>query len=293
MSALRSGASPLTRLVEAIDGADPLSLVARLTLVLAILNTNNDPPLFVLAIVVAVVAFRSPRLHRNGWLWLAYGLVIGARQLSAWEGIDNHVIVTTYWILALGLSLLAPDPARALRTNGRLIIGLVFAFAVLWKLLSPTFVDARFFRYTLLLDSRFDWVTTSVGGLSPPEYDENVARVVGLRAGTAGPSVALTETPTMVALARVMTWWGLALEAFVAGTLLGPLRPRWAWLRHAGLLAFCLTTYLLVPIGGFGCLLAVLGFSLAGDDVRLRRVYVLLFAALVVYSPLWAVVLGS
>ena len=275
-----------------VDRADPLSLVARLTLLLAVLNTNEDRPLFVLAIVACVLAIRSPRIHLSPWFWLAFGLVIAVRQVSAWEGVDNHVIVTTYWMLALGLSLLAPDPMGALRTNGRLLIGLVFAFAVLWKLLSPTFVDGRFFRYTLLLDDRFSSVTTGVGGLSDADYDANYDRVRDLRAARAGDAVPLTETGTVRALATVMTGWGLALEAAVAAALLAPLRGRWRWARHAGLLAFCLTTYLVVPIGGFGCLLAVLGLALAGDDPRLRRAYVLLFAALVLYTPLWRVLFG-
>lgn len=279
-------------ITAAVDRADVLSLVARLTLLLAVLNTNEDRPLFVLAIVACAVGFPSTKVHLRPWFWLGYALVIAVRQLSAWEGVDNHVIVTTYWMLALGLSLLAPDPLAALRTNGRLLIGLVFAFAVFWKLLSPSFVDGRFFRYTLLLDDRFSWVTTGVGGMPEGAYEANYGRVQALRGADVGASVPLVETGRIRTLATVMTGWGLAVEALVATTLLAPLRGRWRWARHAGLLAFCLTTYLVVPIGGFGCLLAVLGLALAGDDLRLRRAYVLLFAALVLYTPLWRVLFG-
>lgn len=279
-------------ITAAIDRADVPSLVARLTLLLAVLNTNEDRPLFVLAIVACAAAFPSTRVHLSPWFWIAFGLIIGVRQLSAWEGVDNHVIVTTYWMLALGVSLLAPDPLAAMRTNGRLLIGLVFAFAVFWKLYSPSFVDGRFFRYTLLLDDRFSWVATGVGGMPDAVYEANYGRVGALRSAEAGGAVALMETGRIRTLATVMTGWGLAVEALVATTLLAPLRDRWRWARHAGLLAFCLTTYLVVPIGGFGCLLAVLGLALAGDDLRLRRTYVLLFAALVLYTPLWRVLFG-
>ncbi|MFP5318135.1 MAG: hypothetical protein ACLGI2_07540 [Acidimicrobiia bacterium] len=279
-------------LTAAIDRADLLSLVARLSLLLAVLNTNEDRPLFVLAVVACAVAFPSPRIHLSPWLWLGLGLVIGVRQLWAWEGVDNHVIVTTYWLFALGLSLLAPDPLAALRTNGRVLIGLVFAFAVFWKLFSPSFVDGRFFRYTLLLDDRFSWLATGVGGMPEAAYDANYGRVQSLRAAEAGGAVTLVETGRIRTLAAVMTGWGLAVEALVAASMLAPLPGRWRWLRHAGVLAFCLTTYLVVPIGGFGCLLAVLGLALAGDDVLPRRTYVLLFATLVLYTPLWRVLFG-
>lgn len=285
------------RAVGAIGNADPLDLVPRLSLLLVVLNTNDDPPLFVLSIAVCAVALRQKRLYRSPWLWIGLAVVIGARQLSHWEGIDDHVVVTTYWALALGLSLLAPDPAAALAANGRRIIGLVFGFAVLWKLFSPDFVSGDFFRYTLLLDDRFGRLARGIAGLSGADYRSNFAAVAALRAGRAGTAVALAETGTIPTLARLMTYWGLLVESVVAASLLFPLRGRARWARHAGLFAFCLTTYLVVPIGGFGCLLAVLGVSLSGDHPaeagpRLRVAYVVLFAALVVYAPFWRVLLG-
>ena len=43
--------------------------------------------------------------------------------------------------------------------NARALIGLAFAFAVLWKLLSPDYLDGRFFRVALVEDHRLEPIT--------------------------------------------------------------------------------------------------------------------------------------
>ena len=61
------------------------------------------------------------------------------------------------WCLSLALALATRAPAALGAHYGRRIVGLVFLFASLWKLvLSPDFVDGRFFRMTLLSDARFE-----------------------------------------------------------------------------------------------------------------------------------------
>jgi hypothetical protein len=53
------------------------------------------------------------------------------------------------------LSLRDAQPAHTLAFNSRSLIGLAFTLAVLWKaVLSPDFLDGRFFRVTLLTDPR-------------------------------------------------------------------------------------------------------------------------------------------
>jgi hypothetical protein len=56
--------------------------------------------------------------------------------------------------------------------------------------------------------------------------------------------------------------------------------------RHAALVAFAGTTYLVVPIGGFGTLLLVLGSAMVTTD-RARLAYYAGAVALLVWSGVW------
>ena len=66
------------------------------------------------------------------------------------------------------------DPPRALARTGRLLLALVFAFAVIWKaVVSPDYLDGRFFAVTLLTDDRFSDAVKLVGGLSQAQLAES------------------------------------------------------------------------------------------------------------------------
>src|SRR5436190_1875544 len=83
------------------------------------------------------------------------------------------------------------------------------------------------------------------------------------------------------ALAAALATWGtLALEAAIAALSLAPLPGRVAeGLRHAALLAFCLTTYALAPVAGFGWILVALGAAQCRpESQRLRAAYVATYA---------------
>jgi hypothetical protein len=55
--------------------------------------------------------------------------------------------------------------------------------------------------------------------------------------------------------------------------------------RHLLLLAFCLTTYAIAPVAGFGWLLAILGLSQCPDEWRaLRSAYVVIFAFITIIA---------
>jgi hypothetical protein len=57
---------------------------------------------------------------------------------------------------------------------------LAFALAVLWKaVLSPDFLDGRFFRVTLLTDPRFGEVAMLAGGLTQDQLDQNRQSLAG------------------------------------------------------------------------------------------------------------------
>lgn len=272
--------------IARLVGEDPLLFLLRASLVGLVVISNDDPWIFGAAALTSIVALPLPRLMRNPWLWAALFTAIGLRQLATWHTIDDHTIVMTYWCGAVALGLRATDPAATLAASARYIIGTLFALAAGWKLLSGQFLDGTFFRYSLLFDDRFEFVADVVGGTSRAVHEANVDEVSRLLSRDGTGTAVLEEGTRNVILAQAFTWWGVAIEAAVALVFLAPLPLRWGWLRHAVLVAFAATTYLIVPIGGFGTLLLVLGAAMATSD-RGRTAYYLGAAGLLLWAGLW------
>jgi hypothetical protein len=287
MTATTTPHSLTARLRRALAG-DRTDVVLRLSLIVLVTNSVTYPLLFVAAAVLAVVALPRPRLYRSPLLWFAFGAALAARVLWDWEGVDNHVILTVWWAFAVGVSLLGADAGRSLAANARLLVGLAFLFATLWKLISGEFVDGSFFHYSLLLDDRFRYLAESMGGLGHDAYVSNHGVVGGLRDSSGSGPAGLVTTDAIRMTAAVLTWWTLAIEAIVAGAFLVPVR-RLAWVRHGSLLVFAFTTYLAVPVGGFGVLLMVMGLAQCDLGDRARLHWVAAFAFLLVWAPLWRV----
>ena len=284
-AAVRAGARADGGLAR-LRAMDPLLLVLRASLVVLLVNSNDDPPVLVGVALVCVVALPRPALLRSRWLWTAAFVAIGLRQLATWHTIDDHVVVTTYWCGAIALGLGARQPRVTLAASARWLVGSVFLLAAGWKVLSGQFVDGTFFRYTLLFDDRFEVAARVVAGTTERIRDADLTAVNGLLAGGGRGEVALQEGPRAAELALVLTWWGVAVEAAIAAAFLLPLRERWRWLRHATLIAFATTTYLVIPVGGFGSLLLVLGAAQARSD-RGRAAYVAGAAGLLAWAGVW------
>jgi hypothetical protein len=185
-----------------------------------------------------------PRVRQSPRTWGAATTIVCARVLAAWPLADNHIYLLAYWCLAITLALGSHTPADILRPASRWLLGAAFAFAVLWKaLLSPDYVDGRFFRVTLLTDDRFADVLMTVGGLTPDQVRLARNALAPLPDGAERvEDEQLTEPPAVRRLAMFATWTGLSLEAAIAVLCLLP-AGRLARTRHGAILAFLVTTY--------------------------------------------------
>ena len=145
-------------------------------------------------------------------------VLIAIRIAGDWPLADNHIYLLCYWTLAIALALRAPAPSSALATTSRWLIGLAFALAVLWKtVLSPDFLDQRFFRVTLLTDPRFGVVAQLIGGLSADELEANRTALAPLPHGAELlDSPEIHEPARLRAFAAIATWGVLVLEAAVS-----------------------------------------------------------------------------
>lgn len=274
------------RFLRPLRDMDPLLLLLRASLIALLVNSNDDIIVMLPMALVCFVALPRPGLLRSSLFWAGLFVAVGLRQMATWSTIDDHIIATTYWCGALALGLGARDPRATLAASARFLVGALFAFAAGWKLRSGQFADGTFWRYSFLFDDRFAVVARHLGGTSDAARSANHAAVDALIDGPGTGSVFLREGPHNATLANLFTWWGLVIETAIAAAFLLPLRRRWGWIRHACLLIFTITTYVIVPVGGFGTLLLVLGAAQA-DTVRLRLAYYLGVAVLLVWSGLW------
>jgi hypothetical protein len=149
-------------------------LVPRLTLLVLLFNPIGEGGIRSVGLQLAGLGVMFPALARCPSLWCGLTLLSGWWVVVDWPLADNHAYLLCYWCLALGVSLVARDHGAALALNGRLLIGLAFACATLWKaVLSPDYLDGTFFRVMLMVDQRFEAPVRLVSGLSPEQLAAN------------------------------------------------------------------------------------------------------------------------
>ena len=266
--------------------------VRRLTAIALLLRPMGDWYVRPAILALAMLALISPAALKRAWLWNALALLIAVRIVGDWPLADNHIYLLAYWCLAIGLASAAPLPAAALARSSRLLIGLAFAFAVIWKaFLAPDFIDGRFFRVTLLTDPRFEDAAVLIGGLSRDQIRANREALAALPEGAvhAEPPV-IVETTRLKRLAWMSTFGILAMESAVSVVMLLPSAFTTLVLRHFLLLSFCAVTYAFAPVAGFGWLLLAMGLAQCQDEWTVVRViYLGMFLLVLFYSEVpWA-----
>jgi hypothetical protein len=280
---------PVRALLRELDRVPGADLALRLTLVALLFKPVGGAwtrPVIALLAATGLL-FEAPR--RSAWLWSALLALCFWRVASGWPLGDNHAYLLCYWLLAALVASLARDGERVLAWNGRILLGLVFAFAVLWKLqLSPDYLDGRFFLVTLVDDRRFEDFTRLAAGLDGHTLDALRALVREHRDGLRPPAPGDPALPArLVALAHGLGISLLLIEAVVAAAFLAPRSWRLSRARDGLLLAFCSGTYALAPVEGFGWLLLGMGVAQCEPArVGVRRTYLVVFA-LVLLTSRW------
>jgi hypothetical protein len=263
-------------------------LPLRLTAIVLLLRPPEIWWLAVSSTLVAGLALLFRKVRHASLTWAALGSIVVVRIIDAWPLADNHIYLLAYWCLAIAFALKTASAAVTLRVSSRWLLGAAFTFAVLWKAgLSPDYLDGRFFRVTLLTDDRFADTLMLVGGVTADELLQNRQILVPIPEGAElSEPHTLIEPPRVRALAMVATWGALLMEASVAVLCLVPAR-RLQLARHASILTFCVLTYALAPVAGFGWLIATMGLAKCHPDQRaLARAYVAVFFVVMAFSEL-------
>ena len=268
------------------------ALALRLTALVLLLRPMGPWTLRPLILAAAGLAILSPRALISSWTWYALTGLLVARIVADWPLPDNHVYLLAYWCLAVALALSAAEPGRELMTSARLLIGTAFLMAVIWKgVLSPDYLDGRFFRVTWLTDERFEDAVQLLGQLSPPQLEHNRVALQPLPEGAELLDQPTLEEPLAFrSLVLASTWGILIMEALVACAFLIPFGGRATYLQHGLLLCFCGITYAIAPVAGFGWLLLTMGVALCRPDQQLLRgMYVATWFLVLLYSEVpWA-----
>ena len=281
--------TPASKLVaRRLADLDVLDLASVATLFLIVLNSGRSTVLLAAALIVCVIGVFSGRARQSAWFWFAISGGVALANLRDWYLIDNHKYLLNYWCLAMGVAHLSNDPKKILRLNARVIVGLVFLLATLWKLASTEYLSGGFFHYHLLLDTRFELVARFVGGLSAESIAANQQLVGNMVRGSGAPLVSLHDAVRLRSIALVFTWWGLIVEALLAVAFLVPIKRLTARWRNYLLWLFAMTVYPVVPVIGFGGQLMLMGLLQSDEeDSFSRRVYVGLLLVTPFYSLLW------
>ena len=163
-------------------------------------------------------------------------------------------------------------------------------------MLSPDYVDGRFFRVTLLTDERFADASLVFGGLSPEQMAENRKFLEPLPEGAAAAHPAglrRAAAPARVRLGGHLGRPGAGSGRRRAVPDPGRGRPWRRGMRRCSL--FCATTYALAPVAGFGWLIATMGLAQCRPNQRaLRGAYVAVFLLILLYSEIpWTGVLAD
>ncbi len=237
-----------------------LDIAARLTLVILLLKSTGVWYVQIPMVPLCVAGLGFSAVYRRWEYWATISAILAVAYFRNWFAIDNHDFLLGYWCLALAFSVAREDPAQWLAKNARLLVGLSFLFAVLWRAMSPDFLTGDFFHFLFLTNTRFTWLASVVGGLSAEALAGNQAAVATL---VSDPSTIapLTSSPTLPILAIVVTWWVFLLEATIAMAFLLPLTGQWSKTRDLAMLAFLFSTYAAASVVTFGWILAVMGFS--------------------------------
>jgi hypothetical protein len=270
---------------RAVASLEPMDLALRLTALDLLLRPVGGPRLRPAFVGLAALVLLVPPWLRARAAWAALAALAAVRLVADWPLADNHAYLLAYWCLAVTLALGGPAPGEALARSARLLVGLAFAFAVLWKaVLSPDFLDGTFLRVTLLADPRLDALAPATTGLSPEALQPWRDWIAGHGSVSAAPG---PLPPRLQLVVAVATAWTLALEGAVAASFLAPAKMHLGRVRDVLLLVFCVTTYAVLPVKGFGWLLLAMGAAQSPPERRgVRASYLAAFAWVALCSAL-------
>ncbi|MFG0284757.1 MAG: hypothetical protein ACF8R7_10085 [Phycisphaerales bacterium JB039] len=243
--------------------------VLRLTALLLIFYAGSDWLLTIPLKIACGGALFSSKLLRSWVLWLGISVLVVFIDGGAWHSIDNHKYLIAYWAICITLALSWPSRGSWIASrNASLLIGLCFFFAFLWKILAGEYFDGSFMHRVFLTDSRVAVPASLAGGVPISALSANRS-LESMMQWSPSPDVIveLQSSRALSTIAICALYWTLLLEALIAFLWLIPIGKN-SLVKDVALIAFILTTYVLLPVVGFATVLSVMGYAHASGRGR-------------------------
>jgi hypothetical protein len=272
-----------------------IEIIALLSLAL-IIFAGYSASYFTIAVAFLVLPALLYRPLLEHWLfWTLIAAVSCFVVLHQWYHIDNHKFLLFYWTLTLALAFsLSPERQQAfLARTARFLLIFIMAGAVIQKTLSTSYLDASFFEFSFLTDSRFELFMTALGA-DRADLKHNQEIINWIESAYLENDISATilrSSRSVRIIAVIVTWWDYLIQLAIAVAFL--IRRRlFDLLGHILLLGFIVTTYLVAPVIGFGWTLSILGYAMSAERFpKLALCYLATFPLLTVYGLPWDAVI--
>lgn len=273
---------------------DFYNLALRLTLLDLILRPIGSWEIRVPVLITSILGLVIPSLLKSPVIWFLLTGFTLSRVIFDWPLSDNHAYLLFIWCFAIFISALKKDKIL-LTKNARLMIGLVFVFAFIWKaFLSPDFLDKRFFSVNMIEDPRFSEFTQVTCNISKDDLDyfrDYVKQHVD--GNLVFAEVINFNLKCINKIAGFLTYYTIVLELLVALFFLIPKKISISKYRDYLLILFCISIYSVATVEGFGWLLIAMGIS-QSDNKKLPFLYILSFLIILIYReiPIFNIILS-
>lgn len=261
-------------LLTKLNNVDLYDLALRLTLVDLILRPVGSTEIRVPILVAAVIGLVIPKILRNAALWFLLTGITLTRVIADWPLSDNHAYLLFIWCFAIFISALRKDEVM-LAKNAKLMIGLVFAFAFIWKvLLSADYLDGRFFSFAMIEDGRFSEFTQLVCNINKDDLYDFRDYITQHVDGQLLHTIPIQFNIGCVnKVSGFITYYTLLLELLVSIMFLFPRKLKLSIYRDYFLILFCISIYSVATVEGFGWLLIAMGVCQSNN----KRLPILLY----------------
>jgi len=275
---------------------DFYNLALRLTLLDLILRPIGSWEIRVPVLITSILGLVMPGLLKSPAIWFLLTGFTLSRVIFDWPLSDNHAYLLFIWCFAIFLSALKKDKIL-LTKNARLMIGLVFVFAFIWKaFLSPDFLDKRFFSVNMIEDPRFSEFTQVTCNISKDDLDYFRGYVKQHVDGNlVFAEVINFNLKCINKIAGFLTFYTIVLELLVALFFLIPKKISIAKYRDYFLILFCISVYSVATVEGFGWLLIAMGISQSDYKKLPILLYILSFLIILIYRevPIFEIILKT
>ncbi len=265
----------IKKIKQTIHNIDPydFSLILVIFFIITHFQFLYDASSFIATpiLLISAIGFLFKESRKSKLFWIIETVFYLTWLILNWQTTDNHMYLWGYILISITVSLYTENPKKSLIISAKGLILCCMGYAVIQKL-NVNFLSGDFFYFTLITDSRFNFIGPLIQYNLMDVIIENNLIINELKSNTT--RVLLNPGPNILnIISKVITWYIIFIELTIVILFALPRKRFYQW-QHWGLLLF-LSTYFILPIKGFAYSLITLGFFLIKkDDTNLKLMYI-------------------